>query len=464
MPKPSSQHIATRAEAEAFFSAHPHIDAIDMIFTNMAGVPRGKRLRQHEVRAVYDTGRFLPESIVVVDITGRDTTETGMVWENGDADRSMWPIPGSLVPTPSAGPDAAQFMVSCYQFDGSAHDLDPRHVLGGVIDRLTAIGLTPVVAVELEFYLLDARRGRDGRPRPARVPHTGRTPDDIQVYGLREMDDFRPFLDALYAGADAQNIPLESAISEYAAGQFELTLRHKPDALAACDDAISYKRMLKTVANTHNMEATFMAKPFAEQAGNGMHLHVSLHNAAGENVFASDALDGTPLLRHAIGGMQALLADSFAIFAPNANSYRRFRANSYAPVAPTWGVNNRTVSFRVPAGSPASRHIEHRASGADANPYLAMAAMLAAIHHGITNEIDPGPAVVGNGYEAETKRGAPMPSNWFSAVDRFAASPLMADYLGERFVRMFSIVKRSEQERFFAAVPTLDYDWYLRTS
>ena len=464
MPTTSSHQIATRAEAEAFFAAHPHIDAIDMLFTNMCGVPRGKRLRRHEVLAVYDTGRFLPESIVVVDITGRDTTETGLVWENGDADRTMWPIPGTLVATPSAGEDAAQFLVSCYQFDGTPHDLDPRHVLGGVIDRLAAIGLTPVVAVELEFYLLDAKRGRDGRPRPARVPHNGRTPDDIQVYGMREMDDFRPFFDALYAGADAQNIPLESAISEYAAGQFELTLRHKPDALAACDDATSYKRMVKTVANRHGMEATFMAKPFAEEAGNGMHLHVSLHNAAGDNIFASEALDGTPMLRHAIGGMQALLADSFAIFAPNANSYRRFRANSYAPVAPTWGVNNRTVSFRVPAGSPNSRHIEHRACGADANPYLAMAAMLAAIHHGITGEIDPGPAVVGNGYEAPTHASEPMPSNWFSAVDRFAASAAMAYYLGPRFVEMYTIVKRTEQERFFATVPTLDYDWYMRTA
>ena len=460
----ASSVTATRAEAEAFFAAHPHIDAIDMIFTNMCGVPRGKRLRRHEVLAVYDNGRFLPESIVVVDITGRDTTETGLVWENGDADRTMRPVPGSLVRTPSAADDAAQFLVCCYNFDGTPHDLDPRHALQGVVDRFATLGLTPVVAVELEFYLLDAKRGRDGRPRPARVPLSGRTPDDIQVYGLREMDDFRPFFDALYAGADAQNIPLESAISEYAAGQFELTLRHKPDALAACDDAISYKRMVKTVANRFDMEATFMAKPFAEHAGNGMHLHVSLQDVSGRNVFASEALDGTPMLRHAIGGMQALLADSFAIFAPNANSYRRFKANSYAPVAPTWGVNNRTVSFRVPAGTPPTRHIEHRASGADANPYLAMAAMLAAIHHGIANGLDPGPAVVGNGYEAESKLGEPMPSNWFSAVDRFAASKAMADYLGQRFVDMYTIVKRTEQEQFFATVPTLDYDWYLKTA
>ena len=460
----ASHQIADIAEATAFFDARPGIDAIDLIFTNMCGVPRGKRLRRHEVMAMYRDARFLPESVVVTDITGRDTVETGLVWETGDADCHVWPVAGTLVPCPWAGPGAAQFLTSFYQLDGRPHDLDPRHILGGVIDRLVDHGLTPVVAVELEFYLLDLERDPDGKPRAARIPATGRTPDDIQVYGLREMDDLRPFLDALYAAADAQNIPLESAISEYAAGQFELTLRHKPDALAACDDAIMYKRLVKAVAAQHGMEATFMAKPFAESAGNGMHLHISMLDASGVNAFASDDPQGTPSLRQAIAGMQALLADSFAIFAPNANSFRRFKANSYAPVAPTWGVNNRTVSFRIPAGSPASRHVEHRASGADANPYLAVAAVLAAMHYGIVGQLDPGPAVVGNGYEAVATDAAPMPGNWFAAVDRFAGSQAMKDYLGARFVEMYTIVKRSEQERFFASVPGLDYDWYLRTA
>ena len=333
-----------------------------------------------------------------------------------------------------------------------------------MLDRFAELGLTPDVAVELEFYLMDVKRGANGRPSPARSPSSGATPRDIQVYGLAEMEDFRLFFDALYANADAQGLPLEAAIAEYAPGQFEMTLAHKADALRACDDAIMHKRMVKAVANQHAMEATFMAKPFADSAGSGMHLHASLLDAQGKNAFASDDPAGTPLLRHAIGGMQALLADGFAIFAPNANSYRRFKANSYAPVAPTWGVNNRTVSFRVTAGAPATRHIEHRAAGADANPYLAMAAVLAAMHHGIVNKIDPGPAVVGNGYEAAPSDAAPMPSNWFAAVDRFAESAIMKDYLGTRFVEMFSIVKRTEQDRYFATVPDLDYDWYLRTA
>jgi glutamine synthetase len=463
MTKPplASNKIADVSEARAFFEANPDIDAVDIIFTNMCGVPRGKRLRQHEVIAVYEAGRFLPGSAVVVDITGRDTEETGLVWEDGDADRYVKPIPGTLVRAPWLGENAGQFLTSFYELDGTPNDLDPRHVLGSVIDRLAADGLTPVVAVELEFFLLDIS---SGTPRPAKGLLTPHRSGDNQVYGLRELEDFKPFFDDLYAACDAQNIPLESAISEYAPGQFELTLRHKPDALRATDDAVMYKRLVKGVAVKHGLEATFMAKPFAHEAGNGMHLHISMADESGANAFASEDPEGAPILRHAIGGMKAALGESMAIFAPNANSYRRFKANSYAPVAPTWGVNNRTVSLRIPAGSPASRHVEHRVCGADANPYLAVAAVLAAMHHGITNRIDPGPAVVGNGYEDEASAGVKLPNNWFAANDAFEASPLMNDYLGQRFVKNYTIVKRTEMARFYGEVTQLDYDWYLRNA
>ena len=456
----SSSLIASRAEAEAFFAAHPDIDAVDIIFTNFSGVPRGKRLRKHEVLAVYETGRFLPGSLLVVDITGRDCEETGLVWEDGDADRYCKPIPGTLVRAPWLGSNAAQFTTSFYELDGTPNDLDPRHVLGRVVDRLAADGLTPVVAVELEFFLLEM----DGkRPVIARGLESGQRPEGNEVYSLSEMQDFKPFFDDLYTSCDAQDIPLESGISEYAPGQFELTLRHKPDAMRATDDAVMYKRLVKGVAARHGMVASFMAKPFADQAGNGMHLHVSMADGSGANAFASDDPEGSPMLRHAIGGMKACLADSMLVFAPNANSYRRFKANSYAPVAPTWGVNNRTVSLRVPAGPPPSRHVEHRVCGADANPYLAVAALLAAMHHGITNQIDPGPAIVGNGYE-QAPDDYRLPNNWAAAIETFKTSDLMREYLGDRFVTHYSTVKEVEMARFFEQVTELDYAWYLHNA
>ncbi len=453
--------IADAKECKVFLDKHPEIQFFEIVFTNMAGVPRGKRLRRHEIAAVYEQGRFLPGSILVNDITGQDVEATGLVWEDGDADRVARPIAGRLTPAPWLGADVAQAPLTMYELDGKPHDLDPRHVLQRVIDRYAADGLVPVVACELEYYLVDARRTANGKVQLPASPLTGDRATQHQVYGLREVEEASGFLRDLWASADAMGIPLEGAISEYAPGQLELTLMHHADALRAADDAVLYKRAAKGVALRHGCEATFMAKPFADLAGSGMHLHVSVNDKAGKNIFASEKPEGEPVLAHAVGGMKALLADSMAIYAPNANSYRRFRANSYAPVAPTWGVNNRTVSFRVPAGAPNTRHIEHRVAGADAHPALALAALLAAVHHGISNKIDPGPAIVGDGY-SQAEGGEKIPTNWFAATDRFAESAILKDYLGERFVRMYATVKRVEQDRFQSVIPDIDYDWYLR--
>ncbi|HEY2178581.1 MAG TPA: glutamine synthetase family protein [Caulobacteraceae bacterium] len=459
----ASGMIADPAEARAFLDAHPHIAFFEIIFTALSGVPRGKRLRRHELMAVYEQGRFLPGSVLVCDVTGRDVEETGLVWEDGDADRLALPAPRTLVPSPWLGDDTAQVITSMYELDGAANDLDPRHVLARVVDRFAADGLTPVVACELEYYLVDRKRTRGGGLVLA-APKDGPAPTLHGVYGLRELEDFAGFLRELWAGADAQAIPLEGAISEYAPGQLELTLRHGPDAVRAADEAVMYKRLAKGVAARHGVEATFMAKPFADLAGSGLHLHVSVEDRDGNNIFAAVAPEGSAALRHAVGGLKATLADAMAVFAPNANSYRRFRPNSYAPVAPTWGVNNRTVSLRVPAGPPASRHIEHRVAGADANPYLALAALLAGVHHGLTHELDPGPPVVGDGYAAAARSRERLPAHWYAAVDLFAASSVMAEYLGDRFCAMYAQVKRAEQDRFNEVVSPLDYDWYLKNA
>jgi glutamine synthetase len=456
--------IADPAEARRFLQDHPKIEFFELMFTAMSGVPRGKRLRRAEIMAVYEYGRFLPGSILVCDITGRDCEDTGLVWADGDADRLARPAPGTLVPAPWLGDDTAQLITSLYELDGRPNDIDPRHVLRRVLDRFAADGLTPVVACELEFYLLDARRTADGGIELAGSEGLGERPRHHGVYGLRELEDAGDFLRALWAAADVQRVPLEGAISEYAPGQLELTLKHGPDALRAADEAVMYKRIAKGVAAARGCEASFMAKPFADRAGCGLHLHVSVNDAKGANIFASEDPAGAAPLRHAVGGLKATLAEGMAIFAPNANSYRRFRANSYAPVAPTWGVNNRTVSLRVPAGPPASRHIEHRVAGADANPYLALAALLAGVHHGLSGRLDPGPPVIGDGYAEAERSHERLPANWFAATDAFDRSAVMRDYLGERFVDMFSSVKRTEQDRFFAEVTALDYDWYLKNA
>ncbi|MBS7664466.1 glutamine synthetase, partial [Pseudomonas lalucatii] len=393
--------FASLQDAQDFLAHNPDIELVELFILDGNGVPRGKLLHRDELLAVYQSGRPLPSTILGLSINGDDVEDSGLVWEVGDIDCRAYPLPGSLVRLPWRRIPTAAVQVSMHPQQGlPATVADPRHVLVRVIEQLQAEGFHPVMACELEFYLLDQRRDGEGRPQPARDADGGR-PRSTQVYGLRELEQLEPFLKDLYAACQAQGIPARTAISEYAPGQVEITLEHG-DALAAMDQAVRYKRLVKGVANSHGMQACFMAKPFDHLAGTGMHMHVSLADAAGRNLLAGEPNDlegpAGSLLKQALGGLLASLLDSLLLFCPNANSYRRFQANSYAPLAPTWGIDNRTVSLRVPGGPAASRHIEHRICGADANPYLAAAAILAAIHRGIRERLDPGAPIEGNGY------------------------------------------------------------------
>ena len=444
-------------EARAFLDQHPDVEAIQVVITDPSGVARGKTIARQELESLYGNGRNVAGSILGLDMRGEDVEETGLVWSSGDADKQCWPVPGTLKVAPWLARPTGQLLMTMFDEDGAPAKADPRHALARVVNRLVADGLQPVVAVELEFYLVEP----DGAGvRPATGLVSGEPSVRHDAYGLGKLDEMSPLFDDIYRAARAQGLPVRTLMSEYAPGQFEVTLEHRPDALVAADDAIQWKRLVRGVAARHGRVATFMAKPFAGIAGSGMHVHVSLAGADGGNLFASADPAGTPLLRHAIGGMQASMAESMAVFAPNANSYRRFRRQSYAPIAATWGVNNRSVGFRIPSGPPASRHVEHRICGADANPYLAVATVLAGMHHGIVNRIDPGAPVTGNGYELPTDPTLPL--NWHAALDRCEASALLNEYLGADFVRVFMAVKRAECERFNSEPTELDYAWYLR--
>jgi glutamine synthetase len=449
---------ADAQEARDFLAAHPEVRSIELILIDANGVPRGKLLHRDELLAIYEQGRPLPSSILALTLQGEDVEATGLVWEVADVDCWTYPLPGSLTLQPWRSTPTGQVQVSMHPTQGlPATPADPRHALVRVIERLQADGYQPVMAVELEFYLLDRARDAQGRPLPA-VQMNGVRPGSPQVYGVYELEQLQPFLDDLYAACEAQGLPVRTAISEYAPGQLELTLLHRVDALQAIDEGVRYKRLVKGVANRHGLQACFMAKPFGDQAGSGLHLHVSLADAEGNNLYASEDPHGTPLLRHSIGGMLHRMLDSLAIFCPNANSYRRFQANSYAPLAKSWGVNNRSVSLRVPGGPASSRHIEHRICGADANPYLAAAAILAAIHEGIRDGRDPGPAIVGNGYEQATDF---LPTDWLTALQALEHSAWIKEALGDRFIEVYLAIKRAEYRQFMAEVGEQDWRWYL---
>ncbi|MGH8223217.1 MAG: glutamine synthetase, partial [Woeseiaceae bacterium] len=232
----------------------------------------------------------------------------------------------------------------------------------------------------------------------------------------------------------------------------------------ACDHAVLLKRAIKACARQHGFVACFMAKPFENQSGSGMHIHMSLIDKAGRNYFSQDKakLATAPFsatFRHAIGGLAKTMAEATAIFAPNANSYRRLRPEMFAPVEPNWGVNHRNVALRVPVSDERNLRFEHRTSGADANPYLVTAAILAGAHWGIANRCEPG-RMVEEGEVIELKRR--IPNRWDAALDKFAKSRVLPDYLGAGFCNSFLLNRRDEARRFHNMISPADFDWYLR--
>lgn len=449
--------MSVDSEARDFLAAHPDVEAIELLITDPGGVARGKWIAREELIALFNEGRCVAGSILGLDVTGEDVEATGLVWSVGDADRICRPIPGTLARATWMSRPGAQVLMTMYEADGQPCTADPRHALARSVERLQQLGMRPVVAAEIEFYLL--ARDAQGRLVPAPGLLSQRAPQRLDSYSLTKLHDMAPLFDDIYAAARAQGLPLRTLMSEYAPGQYEITLLHRNDALRAIDDAILFKRLVRATALRHGLIACFMAKPFADQAGSGMHMHVSVQDADGRNLFADENPAGSALLRQAIGGLQKTMAESMLVFAPNANSYRRFRHQSYAPMAPTWGINNRSVSLRVPAGAPPSRHVEHRVSGADANPYLVAATVLAGVHLGITEKLDPGPPVTGNGYESGV--AATLPRDWLGAIKAAEASAFLRDALGEACLHAFIAIKSQEWDKFNALVPATDHDWYL---
>jgi glutamine synthetase len=438
--------------------AMPDCQAIDLLLPDMNGVLRGKRVAREALEKVYAQGVSLPMSLIATDITGNTVEETGLGYAIGDEDRTCRPIPGSLRPVPWQDRGMAQLLLAMEDVDGKPFEANPRAVLARVLQRFTARGLTPVVAIELEFYLLDAELAPDGSPRTSVNPATGQRNTSTQVYHMQDLDDYGDFTRAVGEACRTQGIPADTAVAEYAPGQFEINLSHRADALLACDDAIYLKRAIKAIAQRQGMLASFMAKPFAGQAGSGLHVHASILDPKGRNIFAGTPEAPADALRHAVGGLQRISKDCMLLFAPHANSYRRFVMNAFVPLNDAWGFNNRTVAMRIPHSDPANMRIEHRIAGADANPYLVAAAVLAGILRGLDERADPGPPIVGNAYE----QVAPRTPFWQDAIEDFLASEFVATAFGPRFRHIFGEQKRKEMRTFHSRVTTLEVDWYLR--
>lgn len=452
MPRPAD------LELDRFLAAHPDVRFFDAFVNDLNTIERGKRIDRDGIAAVFARGMPLPGSMFALDIQGGTIEATGLGFADGDADRPCLPIPGTLVPVPWQSGGIAQVQLTMNDFDGSPFFGDPRHLLGNILGRFKRLGLTPVIAIEYEFYLVDSERTANGQPQPPKGPLTGRREFRTQINSMTDLNEYSPLLSAIDSACAAQDVPATSALAEYGPGQYEVNLKHAPDTLRVCDEALRFKRIVKSIARAHGCEATFLPKPYRDMAGSGLHVHVSLVDDAGKNIFAAPApLDSAPL-RHVIAGTLKTLADGMALCAPGPNSYRRFRAEAYVPLHPTWSINNRGSAIRVPASDPANLRIEHRLSGADANPYLVMAWVLAGMLHGLEERLEPPAVLTGNAYE---QGGEPLPTNGLAALEKFAASEFARATFGDKFVHLYSTVKRAEFEEFNSHVTALEIERYL---
>ncbi len=449
-------------EVAQFCQRFPDIRQVDAIFIDMCGMARGKRLPIEELAGVYSQGMNLPASIYLLDVTGDQLDVMGRGFSDGDPDGTGFPIAGTLAPAPWAGGEAGtglgQVLMHLHEPARDVICYDPRNVLAAVLERFTALGLTPVVACELEFYLIDAVRGPRGEPQPPLIPGLARRNVNEQVYSLEDLDYYQAFLNDLQNWSAQQGVPATMASSEFGPGQFEINLHHRPDALRAADDAALLRRLVKAAAQARGMEASFMSKPYADKAGSGMHVHVSMLDAAGRNIFNGNGAAGSEALLHAIAGVRQAMAQSMAIFAPSLSAFRRFAHNMFVPLSSCWGYNNRSVSVRVPPGPDAARRLEQRVAGADANPYLVVAAVLAGLHHGLVTKADPGPPVDGN---AGTQIAPDLPPNIWAGLEAMAAGKILPGYFPGKYEAVYVDAKRRELDKFLRAISPQEYDWYL---
>ena len=447
---------------QQYLCDNPDTRYLDTLISDLSCIMRGKRYPVSQAYKVFKQGMMCPGSTCFLSVTGDSMDPEYMGISDGDPDEVGIPLPHTLVPSPWTQVPTAQVMLTFQNLAGEPYYFEPRNVLKRVLNKFKSLGLHPIVAFEPEFYLLDEKRGTDHAPISARTPMTGRRTETTQVYSIDEVEDFSLYLDEVTSTCMIQGITTGAISKEYSPAQFEINLQHSDNPMQAADHYIMFRRVVQGVARKHGFQATFMAKPFPDRSGSGLHLHISLLDDSGQNVFAGDGEFGTTscvsnILMHSLGGLTATMSDCMGILAPNINSYRRFQPNIYVPVAPEWGFENRSVAFRIPKSYAEDRRIEHRVAGADANPYLVLAVVLASIHHGITDRIPPGNPASGNTGELLSPE---IPFDLTTAMQFSRSSGFLAEYLGRDYIKTYTSCKLLEYQKF-QNTACEDFYWYL---
>lgn len=436
---------------------HPEVRTIRVAAADLNGQPRGKRVPTRFADKVVEDGTRFPLSVLNLDIWGEDIEDSPLVFDSGDADGVLKPTERGFMPMPWLSSPSALLPIWMFRDDGRPYPGDPRHALDAIVKRFKTMGLTPVVAMEMEFFLIDDS-GRDLRI-PA-SPRSGKRRKGAETLSIRALDAFDSFFTDLYDACEEMDIPADTAISEAGLGQFEINLMHCDDALRAADDAWLFKMLVKGLARSHGFAASFMAKPYEDYAGSGLHTHFSLIDQDGKNVFDDGGAKGTDILHHAIAGCMRAMNDSTLIFAPHWNSYDRMVPGAHAPTAISWAYENRTAAIRVPSGSHKARRLEHRVAGGDVNPYLLMTAILGAALTGIEDQITPPAPITGNAYALDLPQ---VPNTWGAAIDAFEKSDEIKRIFAPEMIRNLVLTKRQELRYMDELTPEERVEIYLDT-
>ncbi len=412
------------------------IEDVEAFVPDMAGSARGKVVPADK----FGAGEMkMPEAIFSQTISGDYIADATNV---EDRDMLLVPDPTTLRPVPWAADPAASVFVDCYHRDGSAVAQSPRSVLRNVLAKYEARGWIPVVAPEVEFYLLSPHSD----PKEEAEPPEGRlgwTEGARQPYSIDTMNDFDPFINDVYAFCEAQGIRIDTLSQEMGPAQFEINFLHG-NALENADQAFLFKRTIREAAIEHQMHATFLAKPMAEDAGSALHIHQSIVDKQGINIFSNPDGKASELFYGFLGGLQRYMPEAMLIFAPYVNSYRRFLNPDSSPVNLAWAVDNRTVGLRIPDSDPDNRRIENRLAGSDVNPYLVIAASLACGYLGMVEGLKATEAIEGSAYGSEFE----LHRHIYSAIEAMRGSNAMRSMLGDEFVTLYTALKDEENREF----------------
>ncbi|MBM3585044.1 MAG: glutamine synthetase [Alphaproteobacteria bacterium] len=439
---------------DAWLKEH-RVDEVECLVPDLAGIPRGKILPAAKfIKTIGEGTLRIPESILGQTVTGENPDSDAVDVTSPDIElvpdkRTIRLVPWYEEPT-------AQVICDCVYADGAPVDIAARTVLDRVIKLYAECGWRPVVAPELEFFLVAVNTDPDYPLEPP-IGRSGRPETGRQAYGIDAVNEFDPLFEEVYDYCEAQNIDIDTLSHEAGAAQIEINFNHGDPVLVA-DEAFLFKRTVRQAALRHKIYATFMAKPMEQEAGSAMHIHQSVMDVAtGKNLFADAEGNDTPLFHAHIAGLQKHLPAAMPLLAPYVNSYRRLLRDSDAPINVHWARENRTVGLRVPRSGPEGRRVENRVAGADVNPYLAIAASLACGYLGMVDDLEPAKAITGSGYT----RAHGLPRYLPDALDKLGDSKSLKRILGERFVELLLDVKNAEHDAYQAVISSWEREHLL---